>query len=186
MNGNCRGKDAFIAAMSLAIAMALGGCDRDGHADAAAVPSVAQDDTLPSESLPTEPAMTEPMPATGTSAATGGVASQFAMMDGDGDGKVTREEHAAGAGSMFTTMDADGNGNVTAPEMDISQQALDGDPRMTSADKIKAIDSNADGMLSREEHEAGSSSMFQKMDGDGDGALTAAEMQAGHDSMIGG
>ena len=56
---------------------------------------------------------------------------------------------------------------------------------MSSADKIKTIDTDADGTLSRDEHAAGSQSMFTPMDADHDGALTTAEMQAGHDSMIG-
>lgn len=42
------------------------------------------------------------------------------------------------------------------------------------------------GVLTREEHDAGSRSMFDPMDTDRDGSVTAAEMQSGHDKMVGG
>ena len=83
-------------------------------------------------------------------------------------------------------MDVDGNGSVTASEMDAAQAKLHGDARMTSVDKIKAVDSNSDGMLTPDEHVAASRSMFDKMDVDHDGSVTEAEMQAGHDKMMGG
>jgi hypothetical protein len=55
---------------------------------------------------------------------------------------------------------------------------------MSSADKIKAIDTNADGMLSADEHATGSKAMFEKMDADKDGTLTKAEFDAGHAAML--
>jgi Ca2+-binding EF-hand superfamily protein len=55
---------------------------------------------------------------------------------------------------------------------------------MSSADKIKVIDTNGDGVLSAEEHATGSRSMFEKMDADKDGALTKAEFDAGHAAMM--
>ena len=45
-------------------------------------------------------------------------------------------------------------------------------------------DSNGDGILSADEHEAGSKRMFEKMDKDRDGTLTAAEISAGHKTMM--
>lgn len=56
---------------------------------------------------------------------------------------------------------------------------------MSSADKIKVIDTDKDGKLSAAEHEAGSKSMFGKMDSDMDGNLSEAEMKAGHEAMMG-
>jgi len=56
---------------------------------------------------------------------------------------------------------------------------------MSSADKIKAIDSDHDGVLTAEEHAAGSKTMFEKMDTDKDGYLTKAELEAGHAKLMG-
>ena len=44
-------------------------------------------------------------------------AEKMAMMDSDGDGVLTGEEHAAAAKRMFTDMDADHDGSLTAHEM---------------------------------------------------------------------
>ena len=55
---------------------------------------------------------------------------------------------------------------------------------MSSADKIKVVDTNGDGVLSAEEHEAGSRSMFVKMDSDGDGMLSKGEYCAGHAKLM--
>lgn len=113
------------------------------------------------------------------------------MMDTDGDGMVSSAEHAAGAKKMFGAMDANADGNVTAAEMDAHKAAKmkdkagkEGDrPKMTSAEKIREIDTNGDGMISAAEHDAGSQKMFAKMDADGNGSISDAEMKAGHDAM---
>ncbi len=113
------------------------------------------------------------------------------MMDTNGDGMVSSAEHAAGAKKMFGAMDANADGNVTAAEMDAHKAAKmkdkagkEGDrPKMTSAEKIREIDTNGDGMISAAEHDAGSQKMFAKMDTDGNGSISDAEMKAGHDAM---
>lgn len=116
----------------------------------------------------------------------GDKAAKMDKMDVNNDGVVTSAEHSAGAQQMFTAMDADKDGYVTATEMDAHWAAKGaGDKadrmKMSSADKIKAIDTDGDGRISSTEHAAGSAKMFAKMDANGDGKLTAAEMQAGHD-----
>ena len=108
-------------------------------------------------------------------------------MDADGDGSVSASEHEAGAKAMFDGMDADKDGNVTVAEMDAAHAAkgkkkMEGE--MSSAEKIKVIDSNGDGKLSAEEHSAGSRAMFEKMDTDKNGALSQAENKAGHKAML--
>ena len=84
-------------------------------------------------------------------------------MDADHDGRVSRDEHAA-------------HEKVTG------QKAKKGD--MTSAEKIKVIDTDADGILTAEEHAAGSRKMFDTMDTNKDGALSEAELSAGHAKML--
>ncbi len=125
-------------------------------------------------------------------------------MDANKDGIVSAEEHAAGAKRMFTRMDANRDGNVTAAEMDAAHAAIanehagaheghaakhedmkhQGKRELSSAEKIKAVDTNGDGVVSAQEHEAGSRSMFRKMDADRDGRLTVAEIDAGHEKML--
>lgn len=111
----------------------------------------------------------------------------FQMMDSNGDGKISAEEHEAGAKKMFEKMDANKDGKVTAAEMDAAHEQIAGKsakPQMSAADKIKVVDTNHDGVLSAEEHVAGAKMMFDKMDTDKDGFLTKAEVEAGHAKMM--
>jgi Ca2+-binding EF-hand superfamily protein len=115
--------------------------------------------------------------------------AEVQMMDANQDGVVSPDEHAAGARKMFEKMDADHDGKVTAAEMDATHHAMHkGDDHsngeMSSADKIKTIDTDGDGILSAQEHEAGSHRMFEKMDADHDGNLSASEIDAGHKTMM--
>lgn len=147
--------------------------------------------------------------ALATSAYAGGGSGQaeLKMMDADQDGSISAAEHAAGAKKMFEKMDADGDGNVTAQEMGAAHKDMptahseqsgsvssrqpeprtsdaSGKPIASASAKMKAIDTDSDGVISAAEHEAGAKKMFGKMDKDQNGRLTAAEIQAGHDRMM--
>lgn len=117
-----------------------------------------------------------------------GADAAMQMMDANQDGKVTATEHASGAKKMFEKMDADQDGKVTALEMDAARKDMpshgSSKPMKTSAEKIKAVDTNKDGAISAQEHAAGSREMFSKMDADQDGALTTAEIKAGHEKLL--
>jgi len=110
----------------------------------------------------------------------------FKKMDADGDGRITRAEHAVGAKLMFTECDANRDGVVTAAEMDAAM-ALKGEKPgkgdKSSAEKIRVIDQNGDGKLTTAEHDAGTEKMFSKMDTNGDGALSKQECDAGMKEM---
>ncbi len=165
----------FIAAMSLAIAGTLAGCNREQAVDTNDITPVVQADPAQTDAMMPDPAM----PAAGTDA-------KMAMMDKNSDGMITVEEHDMGASSMFTSMDTDSNGMVSMAEMEAGKSAMGHDmDNMSTADKIKMIDGNGDGMISSDEHVTGTQAMFKKMDTDGNGSLSAAEMQAGHASMGG-
>ena len=55
---------------------------------------------------------------------------------------------------------------------------------MSSAEKIKVVDTNGDGTLTAEEHAAGSKRMFEKMDTNKDGFVSKDELAAGHAKMM--
>lgn len=110
----------------------------------------------------------------------------FKKLDADGDGKVTRAEHAQGAQKMFAKADGNGDGIVTASEMDAAKTSYGDKPARTelsSAEKIRVIDQNGDGQLTAAEHTAGSEAMFAKADTDGDGVLNESECKAALKSM---
>ena len=113
--------------------------------------------------------------------------ARFESMDTDGDGRISPDEHAAAASRMFEKMDANGDGKVTAAETAAhlrltGKKAEKGE--MSAVDKIKMMDTNADGVLSADEYAAGAQSMFEKMDTDHDGYLTRAEVKAGHEKYM--
>ena len=115
---------------------------------------------------------------------TGPVHTEMKMMDTNGDGRLTREEHATGARRMFEAMDADRNGRVTAAEMDAAHERITGGKpqpnALPAAQKIRVVDADGDGVLSADEHAAGSRRMFDAMDADHDGLLSFPELAEGH------
>jgi hypothetical protein len=106
--------------------------------------------------------------------------SQTTRMDVEGgDGQLSASGHAASAQKRFEMMDADKNGKLTGAEIEASHGAESvawASRQMSSADKIKQLDTNNDGALTATEYADGSQKMFRKLDADGDGNLTAAEM----------
>jgi Ca2+-binding EF-hand superfamily protein len=111
----------------------------------------------------------------------------FQMMDSNGDGKISADEHATGARKMFEMMDANKDGKVTAAEMDAAHERMGKKAHageMSSAEKIRAIDTDGDGVLTADEHAAGSRKMFDMMDTNKDGFLSKSEMVAGHQHMM--
>jgi Ca2+-binding EF-hand superfamily protein len=118
------------------------------------------------------------------------IEAEMRLMDANKDGKIAASEHVAGAQEMFKAMDANQDNRVTSDEMDAtqkpwkSQDASHHKGQVSSAEKIKVVDTNGDGVLTAQEHAAGSKSMFTKMDGDKDGYLTAAEVKSGHKQLM--
>lgn len=112
----------------------------------------------------------------------------FLKMDGNGDGRLSPDEHARGAKAMFEAMDANKDGRVTADEMTAAHDKVAGKKAakagLSSAEKIKVIDLDGDGTLSSAEHAAGSVAMFTKIDSDGDGFVSKAEQAAGHAALM--
>ena len=114
--------------------------------------------------------------------------AEFVKMDTNKDGKVSADEHATGAKQMFDTMDANKDGRVTAAEMQAAYQRVTARKAkksdMTAAEKIKVVDKDGDGVLTAQEHVSGSRAMFEKMDTNKDGLLSKDELAAGHARMM--
>lgn len=114
--------------------------------------------------------------------------AEFTQMDSNNDQRVSADEHAAGAKRMFETMDANKDDKVTAAEMQAAHQRVTGrkarSSDMSAADKIKVVDTDGDGVLTAEEHRAGSRAMFERMDTNRDGFLSSDELAAGHARML--
>lgn len=118
----------------------------------------------------------------------GDAGDKFKLMDTNADGRVSKTEHSAAAQTMFARMDANNDGTVTVAEMEASHDEKktsklkfwDKKEKLSASEKISAVDLNADGQLTRAEHENASETMFTRMDTDNDGYLSKDECEKGH------
>jgi hypothetical protein len=104
---------------------------------------------------------------------------QLKEAEGNADGGITAEKHAASAGKRFEMMDKDHNGKITRDEIEASHGAESivwANHSESNAEKIRDLDTNHDGVLSVAEYSAGSQRMFDILDVDGNGVLTPSEM----------
>lgn len=99
------------------------------------------------------------------------------IMDGDDDGRISVDEHAAAAARMFSTMDRDGDGEVTVDEMAATRSTLP-DARGDTERALRRVDANADGSLDAAEHATATRVEFDNVDTNQDGYLDKAELQA--------
>jgi hypothetical protein len=131
--------------------------------------------TAPPATVP--PATTTPAATTPPPASPSPVERQFADMDRNDDGRVTADEHATAMQALFADMDEDDNGELSTAELDAAY-GPQRDGTVSSADRIRPMDLNGDGMLSSEEHRRGMEGQFQRNDANRDDGLDLAEMKS--------
>jgi len=103
-------------------------------------------------------------------------ADRFALLDRNGDGRISRDEYDGDA--FFRVLDADHNYRVTVDEV----QAVLGpqrDGEFSAAEWVRITDLNGDGELSAEEMRRSSQMRFQSLDANHDENLELSELQMG-------
>lgn len=108
------------------------------------------------------------------------------QLDKDKDGSISKAE-AAGhpmLSSGFATIDGNKDGKLSKEELQASHKAMRSKHRERADAHFKAADKDGDGALSQQEAEAAArekvARRFERLDADKDGKLTREEMRAGH------
>lgn len=116
--------------------------------------------------------------------------ADFAAMDADKDGNITKAESDAFQAAQVAAMDADKDGKITAEELAAFHLAkmkenMDARAKDHADHMIADLDTDKDGALSMEELAArkGNDRMFDRIDGNSDGVLSAEEIAAAQNFM---
>lgn len=106
----------------------------------------------------------------------------FAAVDTNGDGLMSKEELQAAMAARRAAIDTDGNGSLSAAELAAEQV------RRAPAEAeafVAAHDSNGDGALSGEEMPGprDPDRFFKRLDADGNGGISMAEVEQAKERM---
>lgn len=118
-----------------------------------------------------------------------GPAALFALVDANGDGRVTPEEASTYVQTRFAAADRNGDGALVLEEAQAMRltPAPEGAPRpeagpmraRMAAALFRAIDANRDGRVTPEEVRPALDAMFRSFDANGDSGVTLDELPQG-------
>ena len=119
---------------------------------------------------------------TSVSALARGQGPDFATLDADGNGELTREELQARGAARFEEADANGDGLLSQTELEAQGTER---AQKRAARMIERMDANGDGQLSQEEISTrrNAGRFFDRIDSDDSGTITQAEFDAAREKM---
>ncbi len=114
----------------------------------------------------------------------------FAAMDADKDGNITKAEAEAFQAAQIAAMDANKDGQISADELTAFHLAkmkenMDAHAKEKAAKMIERLDTDKDGAVSIAELSArpGADKMFDRIDGNSDGVISTEELAAAQNFM---
>jgi len=100
----------------------------------------------------------------------------FETADADRDGRITRAEFTDARQKAFTKLDRDGDGYLTSADAPRALRARRSGGQGNGA--MRAMDTDGDGRISREEFVNGSLKIFDRTDANHDGVVDTQELSA--------
>ncbi len=114
-----------------------------------------------------------------SAAAQGTKPDKFSKMDTNRDGRLTQSEISAAYTSRFYRIDTNRDGYISISEMRAHEEAKRAARRERRLQrKMKRLDTDGNGVISRSEYDARPKSRLQRMDTNRDGFITRAEYDA--------
>lgn len=116
----------------------------------------------------------------------GDLLERLKAMDKDGDGKLSVEELPESMRQRFQMMDTNGDGFIDEREMQAAAERMRrGGAGGGMAQRMRRLDSDSDGRISREEAPGPMQGRFDQMDTNGDGYLDQKELEKAAERMRG-
>ncbi|HET9189535.1 MAG TPA: EF-hand domain-containing protein, partial [Rudaea sp.] len=99
---------------------------------------------------------------------------EFAKLDANHDGVVSKDEYLAAAGTRFDALDTAHTGKLTAQEIAASPMMLRHD-EFAAQRELRHMGAGADGRVTQDQYLAAAKARFAKLDANGDGFIEAGE-----------